>query len=139
MSRTRLRTRGSRLSRTLHSTRTPVKVATDFLVAPMRVEHIPTVSAIERLSFPQPWPQSAYRREILENRMAYYIVARVASFQPRRPQPAHPVAGVEPERDDGSIITKIQRLFRPGEQAGTEEAERGIVGYAGLWLMTDEA
>ena len=32
----------------------------------MRVEHIPVVSAIERLSFPQPWPQNAYRREILE-------------------------------------------------------------------------
>ena len=36
----------------------------------MRVEHISAVSAIEKLSFPQPWPQNAYRREIVENRMA---------------------------------------------------------------------
>ena len=53
-----------------------VKVATAFVVEPMRVEHIPAVSAIEKLSFPQPWPQNAYRREIVENRMAHYIVAR---------------------------------------------------------------
>ena len=42
----------------------------------MRVEHISAVSAIEKLSFPQPWPQNAYRREIMENRMAHYVVAR---------------------------------------------------------------
>src|SRR5438067_11246910 len=53
-----------------------VKVATAFIVEPMRIEHIPAVSAIEKLSFPQPWPQNAYRREITENRMAHYVVAR---------------------------------------------------------------
>src|SRR5207248_4786646 len=53
-----------------------VKVATAFVIEPMRVEHIPAVSAIERLSFPQPWPQNAYRREIQENPTAHYIVAR---------------------------------------------------------------
>src|SRR5207248_2305380 len=42
----------------------------------MRVEHIPAVSAIEKLSFPQPWPQNAYRREIVENRMAHYVIMR---------------------------------------------------------------
>src|SRR5206468_760849 len=110
-----------------------------FVIEAMRVGDIPTVSAIERLSFPHPWPQSAYRREILENRMAYYIIARLASPEPRRVAPVQPAGCHEPERDDGSLITRIQRLFRPGEQAGTEEDERGIVGYAGLWLMTDEA
>src|ERR1700736_6126373 len=58
---------------TLFST---VKVATAFVVEAMRVEHISAVSAIEKQSFPQPWPQNAYRREILENRMAHYVVAR---------------------------------------------------------------
>ncbi|MCS7172527.1 MAG: ribosomal protein S18-alanine N-acetyltransferase [Armatimonadetes bacterium] len=43
----------------------------------MREQDIPRILQIERASFPTPWPPNAYRREIRENRTAYYIVARV--------------------------------------------------------------
>lgn len=111
-----------------------------FVVEPMRLGDIPTVSAIERLSFPQPWPQSAYRREILENRMAHYVVARVldapAPVRASAPEPQPQSA----DRTEDGLFGKLQRLLRASADPTSGGAEdRGVVGYAGLWLMTDEA
>jgi ribosomal-protein-alanine N-acetyltransferase len=117
-----------------------VKVATAFVVEPMRVEHIPAVSAIEKLSFPQPWPQNAYRREIVENRMAHYIVVR------RLGEPVEPVPNADApqarEPQSGALFGRLSRLLRPSEPPRSpqlEEELRSIVGYAGIWVMTDEA
>lgn len=131
-------------------------MAERFFLEPMRVEHIPAVSAIERLCFTQPWPPHAYRREIQENRMAYYIVARVAEatgerardgttrqengVAEARPAP-HPVANVAPAHETG-LLERLARLLRPAAEPLSPELEaelRSIVGYAGLWLMVDEA
>jgi ribosomal-protein-alanine N-acetyltransferase len=120
-----------------------VKVATAFVVEPMRVEHIPAVGAIEKLSFPQPWPQNAYRREIVENRMAHYIVARHlgddSTPPPRGPEEA---SGRASQGQSGARIGRLSRLLRqsdPPRSPQLEEELRSIVGYAGIWVMTDEA
>jgi ribosomal-protein-alanine N-acetyltransferase len=118
-----------------------VKVATAFVVEPMRLEHIPAVSAIEKLSFPQPWPQNAYRREISENRMAHYVVVRRLGGPPAH-QDAPPAASSAPAAPSGALIGRISRLLRPPEpprSAQLEQELRSIVGYAGIWVMTDEA
>jgi ribosomal-protein-alanine N-acetyltransferase len=115
-----------------------VKVATAFVVEPMRVEHIPAVSAIEKLSFPQPWPQNAYRREIMENRMAHYVVVRRLGEDPSTEQPTDTL---EPPQS-GALLGRLSRLLRPSEPARSpqlQEELRTIVGYAGIWVMTDEA
>src|SRR5205823_11315604 len=92
-----------------HST---VKVATAFVVEPMRVEHIPAVSAIEKLSFPQPWPQNAYRREIVENRMAHYVIARrlthTSDTEPSASEASNPHAS-----QSSDLIGRLSRLLRP--------------------------
>src|SRR5262249_41592395 len=116
--------------------RVTVKVATAFVVEPMRLEHISAVSAIEKLSFPQPWPQNAYRREIAENRMAHYIVARRLTDTP--------VAALQapPSLQSNDLFGRLGRLLRPPEAARSAELDaelRSIVGYAGIWVMTDEA
>jgi ribosomal-protein-alanine N-acetyltransferase len=116
-----------------------VKVATAFVVEPMRLEHISAVSAIERLSFPQPWPQNAYRREITENRMAHYIVARQLGVHDEAPSPP-PASSTQSQSPD--LIGRLSRLWRapdPPRSAQLEEELRSIVGYAGIWVMTDEA
>jgi ribosomal-protein-alanine N-acetyltransferase len=64
----------------------------------MRLSDVAQVQEIERLSFSTPWPTYAFEQELRANRLARYVVARVA----------------EPE----------------GER---------VVGFAGLWLMVDEA
>jgi len=122
-----------------------------FRVEPMRIEHIPVVAEIERRSFTQPWPSNAYRKEIQTNRTAHYFVARRVDDeldeQPS-PEPGQtvsdgraPHAGAEENGSDHGILGKLSRLFRgPAEGSPPLEAELlSIAGFAGLWLMTDEA
>ena len=111
-----------------------------YRVEPMRVEHIPVVHQIEERCFTQPWPLNAYRREIQGNKMAHYFVVRRLD-DGADPEPVE-VAVAAPA--DGGLLGKLARLFRGAEEPVTTttvlEAElRSIVGYAGLWLMTDEA
>jgi len=116
-----------------------VKVATAFVVEAMRVEHIPAVSAIEKLSFPQPWPQNAYRREIVENRMAHYVVVRRLG---RDSDTSTTGASNQHAGQSGDLIGRLSRLLRPPDPPRSpqlEEELRSIVGYAGIWVMTDEA
>src|SRR5260370_20317238 len=104
----------------------------------MRIEHIPAVSAIEKLSFPQPWPQNAYRREISENRMAHYIIARRVGGAQADVAPSTDI----PQSQSSDLIGRLSRLLRPVEtprSAELEEELRTIVGYARIWVMTDEA
>jgi ribosomal-protein-alanine N-acetyltransferase len=118
-----------------------VKVATAFVVEAMRVEHIPAVSAIEKLSFPQPWPQNAYRREIVENRMAHYVVARRLG-RDTDTEASTTGASNQHAGQPGDLIGRLSRLLRPPDPPRSpqlEEELRSIVGYAGIWVMTDEA
>jgi ribosomal-protein-alanine N-acetyltransferase len=118
-----------------------VKVATAFVVEAMRVEHIPAVSAIEKLSFPQPWPQNAYRREIVENRMAHYVVARRLG-RDTDTEVSTTGASNQHAGQPGDLIGRLSRLLRPPDPPRSpqlEEELRSIVGYAGIWVMTDEA
>lgn len=106
----------------------------------MRIEHIPAVSAIERRSFPQPWPQNAYRREILENRMAHYIVARRLGDEKRLGE--SPAGSAHALPSQGDLIGRLSRFLRPPDPPRSpllDEELRSIVGYAGIWVMTDEA
>jgi ribosomal-protein-alanine N-acetyltransferase len=111
-----------------------------FRVDAMRVEHIPVVSAIERRCFSQPWPQNAYRREIQSNRMAHYFVVRVVEGD----DGAQPAETRRPTASgDSGLFGRLSRLLRgplePPPSPALEAELRSIVGYAGLWLMTDEA
>jgi ribosomal-protein-alanine N-acetyltransferase len=122
-----------------------VKVATAFVIEAMRVEHIPAVSAIEKLSFPQPWPQNAYRREILENRMAHYVVVRRLGQESdsgtSATQESHPGTDAD-KAHSGDLMGRLSRFLRapdPPRSPQLEEELRSIVGYAGIWVMTDEA
>jgi [ribosomal protein S18]-alanine N-acetyltransferase len=53
--------------------RPPVKVTIDA----MRLEDLDEVQRIEEASFTTPWPPNAYRSELMTNRLASYLVARV--------------------------------------------------------------
>lgn len=99
----------------------------------MTVADIPRVAEIEKLTNQAPWPSSTYSKELQENPMAHYIVVRdnhlrdsllanasPTSSAPRRPFPLS--------------------LLRGGHSTMQHAPEVGaIVGFAGLWLMVDEA
>src|SRR5438094_926930 len=104
----------------------------------MRIEHIPAVGAIERLSFTQPWPSHAYRKEIQQNRMAHYYVAKrldAPAFAPGELGLGQSASVIEP-----NLVGRVARLFRPPAEAMPQPAAAEldhIVAYAGLWLMSD--
>jgi len=90
---------------------------------------ISEVVAVDRESYPLPWPAGAYRRE-LNNRNARYIVLRELGDQAEDPAPP-PLEG-----------RKSWRTFlgwpRHAEQDGSRRSGR-VIGYAGMWLVADEA
>jgi ribosomal-protein-alanine N-acetyltransferase len=114
-----------------------------YYVELMALEHVPAVAAIERESFPTAWPVSAYKREIERNQLAYYVVAKRApsAGAPRRER-RFPIAGEETTEEGKGLLARLGRLIRgdaggfPPEQAAELET---IVGYAGIWMMVDDA
>ncbi len=95
---------------------------TIFLVEPMALDDIPQVRSIEQRTFPNPWPRDSYRREVLDNERArYFVLRRAAGGRATEPPPRRPFP--------------LNLLARGMERARADE----IVGFAGLWLMIDEA
>lgn len=101
-------------------------MAATYVVRPMRVEDIPQVQAIERHAFTLPWPAHAYRREIEGNRLAHYIVLELPGHEPLEPP-------------SSTWLDGLRRLTRQLTDAAPPEAPAPLGGYAGLWLMVDEA
>ncbi len=104
----------------------------------MTAADIPQVTAIERASFPTTWPESAYRRELEENRLAQYIVAVERpngwSEHERRDEQSGPRTRLALLLDRAPFRRWRHRPAEP-EHAGADH----IVGYLGLWYMVDEA
>ncbi len=95
----------------------------------MELDDIPQVVEVDRESYTVPWPASAYRREILHNRNARYVVLREISSPGRSPAPEPPPRAWMP----------FPFLRRSSKNAGDASGEGRIVGYAGMWIMIDEA
>jgi ribosomal-protein-alanine N-acetyltransferase len=66
----------------------PTEDAVPFVIEPMTQEDVPEVSQVERRCFNNPWPTSAYRRELRDPEHNYYVVARWRD--PQAPQPGGP-------------------------------------------------
>ena len=81
--------------------------------APMEQADISQVTEIDRLSFPVPWGSTSYEYELTENRAAHFIVAVDPSAGPWRPKWLGRLMGRRPART--------------------------VIGYAGFWLVVDEA
>ncbi len=84
-----------------------------YIVEPMTLDDIEQVMEIERLVFPAPWSARAYRYEITKNEHSTMLVVREART------PAGP-------------LVHLRRLFGL-------EAAAPLLGYAGFWLLIDEA
>jgi ribosomal-protein-alanine N-acetyltransferase len=95
----------------------------------MELEDIPQVLEIDRASYSVPWPASAYRREILHNRNARYVILReVGDGESGR------------SRGDPAPRSFLPPFLRwPLRSEPRTSASGRIVGYAGMWLMLDEA
>ena len=52
--------------------------AVRYLVRPMNLGDIPQVMEVEQQSFPTMWPQTAFKRELQQNRLARYQIGRAS-------------------------------------------------------------
>lgn len=94
----------------------------------MRSADIAQVVEVDRESYPVPWPASAYRRELNNNQHARYIVLREVEAE------MQPPPEVEPKRGWTSLLPWTRSTTAtPVPPVGR------IVGYAGMWLVSDEA
>jgi ribosomal-protein-alanine N-acetyltransferase len=94
----------------------------------MQAEDVPEVSQVERRCFTNPWPSSAYRRELRDPARNYYIVARW-----RDPRAAAAPAAAEPRPRGGLALFPFARRAEP------PPGRRPILGFGGMWVMLDEA
>jgi len=46
-------------------------------IEPMTLEDLEAVARIEKEAFEQPWSVQSFRTELIRNKMAHYLVARV--------------------------------------------------------------
>ena len=106
---------------------------------------VPDVSRVEKRCFANPWPASAYRRELQNPAQNYYVVLR----ELRESALLHP--GLKtglPEADLGEDMgprrgpVPRRSLLPIGRARQSEENGRepsSVIGFAGMWLAFDEA
>ena len=109
----------------------------------MNQDDVPEVSRVERRCFANPWPSSAYRRELQNPRQNFYVVLRETHV------PDHstldPAANGGEGGDDGAATPKAmpRRSLLPlslGRKAkGNGSGDEPIIGFAGMWMAFDEA
>lgn len=106
-----------------------------YVIERMTMSDVPRVIEIERLAYPSTWPPSAYRKELQDNRWAHYIVLRDKQIIGERAVAQQ----LEPEKPRRSRLFPLSLL--PNRPAVTTSSPdlASIIGFAGLWLMVDEA
>ncbi|GHO54918.1 ribosomal protein S18-alanine N-acetyltransferase [Ktedonobacter robiniae] len=108
-----------------------------YVIDRMTMADVPRVIEIERLAYPSTWPPSAYRKELQDNRWAHYIVLR--DKQLLDGEPTKTVVAADQEKPRRNRLFPLSLLpNRPAISMPVPELA-SILGFAGLWLMVDEA
>ncbi|MFH1775506.1 MAG: ribosomal protein S18-alanine N-acetyltransferase [Chloroflexota bacterium] len=99
----------------------------------MRRGDVVQVTEIDHEAFPTGWPPPNYHRE-MENRLAHYVVACSDERQAEAP----PVAS---KRGFSRLASVLGGLFSYNRWVGdgVPPTKELIVGFAGFWIMADEA
>ncbi|HET8521762.1 MAG TPA: ribosomal protein S18-alanine N-acetyltransferase, partial [Thermomicrobiales bacterium] len=117
-----------------------------YRIEPMTQEDVAEVSRVERRCFSNPWPSSAYRRELRHPTQNAYIVLRAypaatATVERRGQMPRSPLTnGHESGRNGHRPRALPRRTLLPFVRRSEPAPEEPhIAGFAGMWFMYDEA
>jgi ribosomal-protein-alanine N-acetyltransferase len=91
----------------------------------MQLDDIPEVSRVERQCFTNPWPQSAYRRELRNPANSAYIVLW---YRPEAGDDQH-------ARSESRGPLGLLPFIRKSERGTVDQ----VAGFAGMWALYDEA
>lgn len=107
-----------------------------YYVRPMRKEDVTQVTEIDREAFPNQWPPPNYHHE-LRNRLAHYIVACDEEKTVDTPEVQAPS-----NKDLTGLASRLRQLFSRNRLSSKElppPDRHYIIGFAGFWVMADEA
>ena len=107
-----------------------------YVIERMTMSDVPRVIEIERLAYPSTWPPSAYRKELQDNRWAHYIVLRDKQLVEAQTAITQPQEVEKPRKNRLFPLSLLPN--RPAVTVPSPELT-SIIGFAGLWLMVDEA
>lgn len=108
------------------------EAAARYRVDRMRLEDVHEVAEVERRCFTNPWPSSAYRRELQHPDQNHYIVLRELARDEAADAPASNGDRAMPRR--GLLPLGFGRkAHRPKRNPNP------VVGFAGMWNAFDEA
>src|SRR5438552_7966689 len=88
-----------------------MRIATRRVARPMHTDDIAQVLEIERESFPTMWPPTAYKRELEQNRLAYYLVTVERNAEAAGEWAAHG-GGHGQGSDHSSVVGRLLRGLR---------------------------
>jgi ribosomal-protein-alanine N-acetyltransferase len=96
-----------------------------YSIHPLEKEDLDQVNAIDREAFPTQWPPPNYKQE-LQNKIAHYIVATDDSRL------------LDPVKTTQSIVRRLMSWHK-STGPGKPEPQKHIAGFAGIWMLVDEA
>src|SRR5215204_794664 len=111
----------------------------------MTQDDVPEVSRVERRCFTNPWPASAYRRELQNPAQNYYVVLRSmqadAPAPPGRDNGQNEGPAAQNEMSPRGLVPRrsLLAIGRGRQQDGDGREPSAITGFAGMWLAFDEA
>lgn len=110
-----------------------------YFIRVMELRDVPQVSEIEREAFPPPWPATNFRRELTSSSLVNYFVAceeASASMEKDAEIEVTSTTGLQNSRLE-LFKSGLKRLF--GMRSLPAAPSQFVLGFAGLWFMTDEA
>ena len=103
----------------------------------MHREDVALIAEIDHEAFPTMWPPANYERE-LQTWLAHYIIAYEESKTAGEPETT-----VTPRKSLPSLASRVGQFFNHNRIPSIEEPSptdrQYIVGFAGFWMMADEA
>src|SRR5687767_5345438 len=98
----------------------------EFSLDHMTIADIDEVCRIERRSFSNPWPMSAYRRELRKPEQNSYFVLRAKPHE------------VEETGDLRTSRSRFLESFIPARRSDPNFEVDHLAGYVGMWQLYDE-
>ncbi len=112
----------------------------------MALEDIQQVMVVEKESFPTMWPQTAFKHELEQNRLARYLVAVESRHPPAEDRKAPPAPEPTETKPEGGALNRFLGELRhmlssdkESELPPPEERPELVLGFIGVWLLPGEA
>ncbi len=109
----------------------------------MTQDDVPNVGRVERRCFPNPWPASAYRRELHHPAQNYYVVLHALATRMTAAHGTEIVELLDGENERPRTRALPRRSLLPiglgRRQESSAVTPASLIGFAGMWMAFDEA